>query len=190
MGRKGCRHIAGIILERRHDRRGAGNGTTVADVILTVAPRVKLYSADVFGPAGSCEVETVIAALRHAIDVWKVKVVNLSLGVPEHKLLQLPRRQALQRAIEEARLKTENDHLRQRAGQDNQLLGKSAAIAQLQALGYSVPVSNDRQGLVFGAILAVATDVAEETAALREQVGKLKARLDEMDGRITSSFTQ
>ncbi|MFO1189033.1 MAG: sigma-54 dependent transcriptional regulator [Alphaproteobacteria bacterium] len=39
-----------------------------------------------------------------------------------------------QRAIEAARLKTENDHLRQRAGQDNQLLGKSAAIAQLQAL--------------------------------------------------------
>jgi hypothetical protein len=78
------------------------HGTTVADIILTLAPRVKLYSADVFGPAGSCEVETVIAALRHAIDVWKVKVVNLSLGVPEHKLQQLPRRQQLQRAIEEA----------------------------------------------------------------------------------------
>ena len=78
------------------------HGTTVADIVLTMAPRVKLYSADVFGPTGSCEVETVIAALRHAIDVWKVKVVNLSLGVPEHKLQQLPRRQALQRAIEEA----------------------------------------------------------------------------------------
>src|SRR5262245_56127150 len=35
------------------------HGTTVADIILTIAPRVKLYSADVFGPAGSCEVETV-----------------------------------------------------------------------------------------------------------------------------------
>lgn len=78
------------------------HGTTVADIILTIAPQVKLYSADVFGPTGSCEVETVIAALRHAIDVWKVKVVNLSLGVPEHKLQQLPRRQQLQRAIEEA----------------------------------------------------------------------------------------
>ncbi len=78
------------------------HGTTVADIILTLAPRVKLYSADVFGPTGSCEVETVIAALRYAIDVWKVKVVNLSLGVPEHKLQQLPRRQQLQRAIEEA----------------------------------------------------------------------------------------
>jgi subtilisin family serine protease len=78
------------------------HGTTVADIILTLAPRVKLYSADVFGPTGSCEVETVIAALRHAIDVWKVKVVNLSLGVPEHKLQQVARRQQLQRAIEEA----------------------------------------------------------------------------------------
>lgn len=78
------------------------HGTTVADIILTMAPNVKLYSADVFGPAGACEVETVIAALRHALDVWKVKVVNLSLGVPEHRLQQLPRRQQLQKAIEEA----------------------------------------------------------------------------------------
>jgi subtilisin family serine protease len=78
------------------------HGTTVADIILTLAPRVKLYSADVFGAAGSCEVETVISALRHAIDVWNVKVVNLSLGVPEYKLQQLPRRQQLQRAVEEA----------------------------------------------------------------------------------------
>jgi subtilisin len=78
------------------------HGTTVADIILTVAPRVKLYSADVFGPQGTCEVETVVAALRHAIDVWNVKVVNLSLGVPEHKLQQAPRRLLLQRAIEEA----------------------------------------------------------------------------------------
>jgi hypothetical protein len=78
------------------------HGTTVADIILTLAPRVKLYSADVFGPSGTCEVEMVIHALRHAIDAWGVKVINLSLGVPEHKLLQLPRRQHLQRAIEEA----------------------------------------------------------------------------------------
>jgi hypothetical protein len=81
------------------------HGTTVADIILTLAPRVKLYSADVFGPQGACEVETVIAALRHAIDVWQVKVVNLSLGVPEHRLQQLPRRQQLLRAIEEAYFK-------------------------------------------------------------------------------------
>jgi len=78
------------------------HGTTVADIILTVAPRVTLYSADVFGPQGTCEVETVVAAIRHAIDVWKVKVINLSLGVPEHKLQQAPRRLLLQRTIEEA----------------------------------------------------------------------------------------
>ncbi len=82
--------------------QSSSHGTTVADIILTMAPRVKLYSADVFGLTGSCEVETVIAALRHCIDVWNVKVVNLSLGVPEHKLQHLPRRQQLQRAIEEA----------------------------------------------------------------------------------------
>ncbi len=78
------------------------HGTTVADILLTLAPRVQLFSADVFGPRGTCEVEVVIRALRHAIDVWKCKVVNLSLGVPESRLQQLPRRLALQRAIEEA----------------------------------------------------------------------------------------
>ena len=36
------------------------HGTTVADIVLTLAPRVKIYSADVFGPTGTCEVETVI----------------------------------------------------------------------------------------------------------------------------------
>ena len=83
-------------------RQSSPHGTTVADIILTLAPRVRLYSADVFGPQGTCEVETVIAALHHAIDVWKVKVVNLSLGVPEHRLQQLPRRQQLLKAIESA----------------------------------------------------------------------------------------
>ena len=83
-------------------RQSSPHGTTVADIILTIAPRVKLFSADVFGPAGSCEVESVIAAIRHAIDVWNVKIINLSLGVPEHRLQQLPRRNQLQRAIEEA----------------------------------------------------------------------------------------
>jgi subtilisin len=78
------------------------HGTTVADIVLTLAPGVQIYSADVFGPLGTCEVETVIAALHHAVHVWKVKVINLSLGVPEHKLQQLPRRLQLLRAIEEA----------------------------------------------------------------------------------------
>ncbi len=83
-------------------KQSTPHGTTVADIILTLAPRVKLYSADVFGPRGSCEVEVVQRALSWAIDVWKCKVVNLSLGVPEHRLRQLPRRYQLLRAIEEA----------------------------------------------------------------------------------------
>ena len=33
-------------------RQSSPHGTTVADIILTLAPRVKLYSADVFGPQG------------------------------------------------------------------------------------------------------------------------------------------
>jgi subtilisin family serine protease len=78
------------------------HGTTVADVILMLAPRVRLYSADVFGPQGSCEVDVVIRALRYAIDVWKCKIVNLSLGVPEDRLQQAQRRYQFQRAIEDA----------------------------------------------------------------------------------------
>jgi hypothetical protein len=77
------------------------HGTTVADIILTLAPRVRLFSADVFGPRGSCEVEVVMRALAWAIDVWKCKVVNLSLGVAEHRLQQLPRRYQFLRAVEE-----------------------------------------------------------------------------------------
>jgi subtilisin family serine protease len=78
------------------------HGTTVADILLALAPRVRLYSADVFGPRGSCEVEVVIRALRWAIDDWRCKVINLSLGVPEGRLQQVQRRHQLLRTIEEA----------------------------------------------------------------------------------------
>jgi subtilisin family serine protease len=93
------------------------HGTTVADIILTQAPRVRLFSADIFGPRGSTEVEVVIQALHWAIDVWKCKVINLSLGVPESRLQQLPKRLQLLRAIEEGYYKdvlifaaAHNDH--------------------------------------------------------------------------------
>ena len=76
-------------------RQSSPHGTTVADVILTLAPRVQLFSADVFGPEGTCEVEVVIRALRWAVEVWKCKVVNLSLGVPEQRLQQAQRRRQL-----------------------------------------------------------------------------------------------
>ncbi len=98
-------------------RQSTPHGTTVADIILTLAPRVQLYSADVFGPAGTCEVEVVIKALRWAVDVWHCKLINLSLGVIEQRLQPLPRRQQLLRAVEEAYFKdvlivaaAHNDH--------------------------------------------------------------------------------
>jgi hypothetical protein len=83
-------------------RQSTPHGTTVADILLTIAPGVRLYSADVFGPQGSCDVEVVLQALRWAIDVWKCKVINLSLGIPEGQIQQLAKRQQLQRAIEDA----------------------------------------------------------------------------------------
>jgi hypothetical protein len=93
------------------------HGTTVADIILSLAPRVRLYSADVFGPQGSCELDVVLRALHWAINVWNCKVINLSLGVPEHRLQQVQRRYQLLRAIEEGYYKdvhifaaAHNDH--------------------------------------------------------------------------------
>lgn len=98
-------------------RQSTPHGTTVADILMTIVPAVQLYSADVFGPSGTTEVETVIKALHWAYDVWKCKVVNLSLGVTEQKLQQLPRRQQLLRVIEEGYFKdvlivaaAHNDH--------------------------------------------------------------------------------
>jgi hypothetical protein len=93
------------------------HGTTVADIILTLAPQVRLYSADVFGPQGSSDVDVVIQAIQWATEVWRCKVVNLSLGVPEHRLQQVRRRYQFLRAIEEAYFKdvlvvaaAHNDH--------------------------------------------------------------------------------
>jgi hypothetical protein len=83
-------------------RQSAPHGTTVADIILTLAPDVEMFSADIFGPQGGCDVETVVRALHWSIDRWHCKIVNLSLGVPESRLQPVQRRNALQRAIEEA----------------------------------------------------------------------------------------
>ena len=98
-------------------QQSSPHGTTVADILVTLAPRIELFSGDVFGPAGTCEVEVVMKAIAWAVDVWKCKVINLSLGVVESKLAQLPRRQQFLRAIEDAYFKdvlvvaaAHNDH--------------------------------------------------------------------------------
>ncbi len=83
-------------------RASSPHGTTVADILLTLAPRARLYSADVFGPLGSCDVKVIIRAIRWAMDAWDCKIINLSLGVPEHRLQQVQRRLELLRTIEEA----------------------------------------------------------------------------------------
>jgi hypothetical protein len=97
--------------------QSAPHGTTVADILLTIAPRIRLFSADIFGPSGGCEVEVLIKALSWAIDVWKCRIINLSLGVVEQRLQQLPKRQQFGRAIESAYFKdvlifaaAHNDH--------------------------------------------------------------------------------
>lgn len=76
------------------------HGTTVADIILKLAPAVSLLSLDVFGPNGG-EVDAVVAAIRFAVSK-QAKIINLSLGIAERTLQNLPKRQALYRAIEEA----------------------------------------------------------------------------------------
>jgi hypothetical protein len=83
-------------------KQSTPHGTTVADILLTIAPKVRLYSADIFGPQGSCDVEVVMRALHWAVNVWGCKIINLSLGVTEQRLQQIPRRYQLLRAIEEA----------------------------------------------------------------------------------------
>jgi subtilisin len=78
------------------------HGTTVAHILSTLAPQAELYSADVFAPGLGGDVEAVVAAIRHAMDVWNVKIINLSLGIPEAKLGPAGQRQKLLRAVEEA----------------------------------------------------------------------------------------
>src|SRR6266853_5341731 len=61
--------VGGVFVPRQREplpydgHQSTPHGTTVADIILTLAPRVRLDSADIFGPRGSCEVEVVCRAL-------------------------------------------------------------------------------------------------------------------------------
>src|SRR6202043_3387888 len=83
-------------------RASSPHGPTGADILLTLAPRARLFSADVFGPLGSCDVKVIIRAVRWAMDVWGCKIINLSLGIPEQRLQVIQRRVELLRTIEEA----------------------------------------------------------------------------------------
>jgi len=93
------------------------HGTTVADIVLTLAPRVELFSADIIGPAGVSDVDLLLKAIRWSIDVWQCHILNLSLGITEQRLQPIQRRHQLQRVVEEAYFKdvlifaaAHNDH--------------------------------------------------------------------------------
>jgi hypothetical protein len=77
------------------------HGTTVADIILTLAPQVRLYSADIVGPQGGGDVQALLNALHWAVHEWRCQVINLSLGVTDQRL-QPARKQQLHRAVEDA----------------------------------------------------------------------------------------
>ena len=76
-------------------RQSAPHGTTVADIILTLAPQVRLFSADIFGPQGGCEVETVIKAIRWAIDSLEVQSYQSVAGSPRRKAPTRPAAECL-----------------------------------------------------------------------------------------------
>jgi subtilisin family serine protease len=81
---------------------GSPHGTTVVHILLSLAPEAEVYSIDIFGSRGICEVEVLIRALRLAMETAKCRVINLSLGIQEAQLVQVPRRMALLRTVEEA----------------------------------------------------------------------------------------
>jgi len=83
-------------------KESSPHGTTVADIILRLAPDVQLYSADIFGTRGSCTIQVLYRAIKWAIEEFKVKVINLSLGVPESQVSSFQIKHELQRAIEQA----------------------------------------------------------------------------------------
>ena len=71
-------------------RQSTPHGTTVADIILSLAPQVRLYSADVFGPQGSCEVD-VVMRVNYAIDLTAfARIAALTAGQFKDFLLRFP----------------------------------------------------------------------------------------------------
>lgn len=82
-------------------QQSAPHGTAVAGILLRHAPAIALVSADVFGSQGRCEVETLLRAVEWCVHEANCRVLNLSLGVTEDRLLPVQRRWHLQRVMEE-----------------------------------------------------------------------------------------
>lgn len=82
-------------------QQSSPHGTAVAGIVIKHAPQVELISADVFGPSGQCDVETLLAAIAWCLETARCQVLNLSLGITEDRLLPVQRRWQLQRLIEE-----------------------------------------------------------------------------------------
>lgn len=93
------RYAPGTIAESADPPSGP-HGTTVADILLTIAPQATLLSVDLFG-TGVTETEAVAAAIDFARSLPMPVVVNLSLGVLERNLTP-SKRQLLSRAVEAA----------------------------------------------------------------------------------------
>lgn len=99
---KQCAVRQGRVLTEWNSPPSSPHGTIVADIILTLAPKASLHSVDVFGPGSACTVEDLVAAIRHVLHLSTVKIINLSLGVPERKLQMPQQRRLLQQAIDDA----------------------------------------------------------------------------------------
>lgn len=78
------------------------HGTVVADILLSHAPRARLFSADLFGSRAGSDLDLLLRGLRLAMDTWQCKVINISLGLSENKVLQPWRRLQLLQVLEEA----------------------------------------------------------------------------------------
>ncbi len=65
--------------EGTFDHAGYGHGTNVAGIIRQIAPFASILPLRVLGPSGEGDVDSVAAAIRHAVDSG-ADVINLSLG--------------------------------------------------------------------------------------------------------------
>jgi hypothetical protein len=98
------------------------HGTVVADIVLSHAPKAKIYSANVFGFRSFTELDILLHAIHVAVHEWKCKVINISLGLPEERIQQPWRRLHFLNALEDA---YRNDVLVFAAGHNEHPLARS-----------------------------------------------------------------